>query len=75
MDKETKKLIRTMGYLSTVGLAMALSIGIGALLGHYLDEKFGTAPWLFFVFLGFGLVAAFRNLQRMYRRLKRENSD
>ena len=69
MDKETKKLIRTMGYLSTVGLAMALSIGIGALLGHYLDEKFGTARLIF------GLVAAFRNLQRMYRRLKRENSD
>jgi ATP synthase protein I len=75
MDKETKKLFRTLGYLSTVGLAMALSVGIGALLGHYLDDKFDTDPWLFFIFLGFGIAAAFRNLQHMYRRLKRENSD
>jgi len=75
MDKETKKLFRTLSYLSTVGLAMALSIGIGALIGHYLDEKFGTGPWLFFIFLGFGIAAAFRNLQIMYRKLKRENPD
>ena len=75
MDKETKKLFRTLGYLSTVGLSMALSVGIGALLGHYLDEKFDTEPWLFFIFLGFGIAAASRNLQHMYRRLKRENSD
>jgi F0F1-type ATP synthase assembly protein I len=52
MDKETKKLYRTLGYLSTV------------------DKKFHTSPWLFFVFLGFGIVAAFRNLQIMYKKLK-----
>lgn len=49
---------------------MALSIGIGAVLGHYLDMKFHTSPWLFFVFLGFGIAAAFRNLQIMYKKLK-----
>jgi len=70
MDKETKKLFRTLGYLSTVGLSMALSIGIGAVLGHYLDKKFHTSPWLFFVFLGFGIAAAFRNLQIMYKKIK-----
>jgi len=68
MDKETRKMFKTLGYLSTVGLAMAFSIGIGAGLGYWLDKKFGTAPWLFFVFLGFGIVAAFRNLYLMYKR-------
>ncbi len=72
MDKEAKKLFRTLGYLSTVGLSMALSVGIGAVLGHWLDQKFGTTPWLFFVFLGFGIVAAFRNLHLMYKKLKKE---
>jgi len=72
MDKESKKLFRTLGYLSTVGLSMALSVGIGAVLGHWLDEKFGTTPWLFFVFLGFGIAAAFRNLHFMYRKIKKE---
>ena len=72
MDKEGKKLFRNLGYLSTVGLSMALSVGIGAVLGHWLDQKFNTTPWLFFVFLGFGIVAAFRNLHLMYKRLKKE---
>jgi F0F1-type ATP synthase assembly protein I len=72
MDKEGKKLFRTLGYLSTIGLTMALSVGIGAVLGHWLDEKFGTTPWLFFVFLGFGIAAAFRNLHRMYKKLQKD---
>ena len=70
MDNETKKLIRTLGYVSTVGVAMALSIGLGAIIGHYLDSRFGTKPWLFFIFLGFGIAAAFRNLHIMYKKVK-----
>ncbi|MBW1771484.1 MAG: AtpZ/AtpI family protein [Deltaproteobacteria bacterium] len=68
MEPETKKLFRTLSYVSTLGLAMALSIGIGAVVGYYLDSKFDTEPWLFFLFLGFGIVAAFRNLYRMYKK-------
>ena len=70
MEPETKKLFRTLSYVSTVGLAMALSIGIGAIVGYYLDSKFNTEPWLFFLFLGFGIVAAFRNLYRMYKKVQ-----
>lgn len=72
MDKDTKNLIRTLGYLSTVGLAMALSIGIGALIGNYLDGKFGTEPWLLIVFTGFGIAAAFKNLHIMYKKTKEQ---
>ena len=68
MEKDTKKMFRTLGYLSTLGLAMAFSIGIGAGVGYYLDNKFDTTPWLFFLFLGFGIAAAFRNLYVMYKR-------
>jgi ATP synthase protein I len=75
MDKEAKKLWRTLGYLSTIGLTMALSVGIGAVFGHWLDEKFGTGPWLFFIFLGFGIAAAFRNLHRMYRKLSQMDKE
>lgn len=70
MDRDTKELIRTLGYLSTVGLAMAFSIGIGALIGHYLDGKFGTEPWLLIIFTGFGIAAAFKNLHLMYKKTK-----
>jgi len=70
MDNDTKKMIKTLGYVSTVGLSMAFAIGIGAVVGHYLDKIFGTAPWLLLIFLGFGIAAAFRNLYIMYKKIK-----
>jgi ATP synthase protein I len=49
---------------------MAFAIGLGAGIGYWLDKKLGTDPWLFFVFLGLGIVAAFRNLYIMYKKVK-----
>jgi len=70
MDNETKRLFKTLSHLSTVGLVMAISIVAGALIGYYLDTRFGTEPWLFFVFLGFGIVAAFKNLFTMVKKIQ-----
>jgi ATP synthase protein I len=71
MDENIKKAIKTLGILSTVGLAMALSIAIGAYAGYLLDKRFDSSPWLSLVGLGMGIVAAFRNLYVMYKRAKR----
>jgi len=70
MDNDTKKTIKNLGNLSTVGMTMAFCIILGALLGHYLDNKFNTDPWLLLVFLGFGIIAAYRNLIIMVRRAR-----
>lgn len=70
MDEDLKKSIKTLGYLSTVGLAMALSIAIGALVGYYIDNKFGTDPWFSFIGLALGIAAAFRNLYMLYKKAK-----
>lgn len=70
MDKDLKRTIKALGYISTIGMAMALSIGLGALIGHYIDKKFDTGPWFFYIFLGFGIAAAFRNLQILYKKAK-----
>ncbi|MDZ7698886.1 MAG: AtpZ/AtpI family protein [Deltaproteobacteria bacterium] len=40
-------------------------------MGYYLDKKLGTQPWLFFVCLGFGIAAAFRNLYILYKKAKK----
>ena len=37
----------------------------GALIGWVLDRLFDTSPWLLLVFLGLGIVAAFRNIIRL----------
>ena len=63
-------MMRTLGYVSTVGISMAAAIAIGALLGLWLDKKYGTEPWLLIVGLGFGVAAAFRNLYLMYKKIK-----
>ena len=70
MDNDTKKMFRTLGVLSTAGMAMAFSIAIGVLVGLYLDDKFGTEPWFFIIFLIFGIIAAFKNLYYMYKKAK-----
>ena len=70
MDNETKKMFRTLGFVSTAGLAMAISIALGAFIGYYLDKKYDTGPWLFIIFLFFGIIAAFRNLYMMYKKAK-----
>ncbi len=70
MDEDLKKAIKTLGYLSTIGMAMALSIALGALLGYYLDRWLDTGPWLSFIGLGFGIAAAFRNLYILYKKAK-----
>jgi len=70
MDNDTKKAFKTLGHLSTVGLVMAISIALGAFIGYYLDKHFHTDPWLFFVFLVFGIIAAFKNLYRMVKKIQ-----
>jgi ATP synthase protein I len=70
MDEDLRKTIRALGYISIVGIAMALSIAIGALIGHYLDNRFGSQPWLTLIGLGVGIAAAFRNLYILYKRAK-----
>jgi ATP synthase protein I len=70
MDEDLKKQIKDLGFMSSIGMAMAFSIAIGALVGFYLDKYFDTKPWLFFIFLGFGIVAAFRNLYILYKKAK-----
>ena len=70
MDKDLKKTIKDLGHVSTIGMTMAFSIAIGALIGYYLDQWLGTKPWLFFVFFGFGIAAAFRNLFILYKKAK-----
>jgi ATP synthase protein I len=70
MDEDIKKSIKTLGVFSTIGLVMALSIALGALIGFYLDKYLGTGPWFSLIFLGLGIAAAFRNLYILYKKTK-----
>jgi F0F1-type ATP synthase assembly protein I len=61
-----------LGSYGTVGLELALSIAVGLLGGQWLDKKFGTAPWLMLIGLGYGIAAGGRAVYRALKRAKRE---
>lgn len=62
MDAEKRKLLKTLGVVSSMGISVVLAIGIGVFVGLKLDELFGTRNVFFFIFLFIGIIAAFRNI-------------
>ena len=54
-----------VGALSTVGLSFVLAIVIGTGAGYWLDGRFGTSPWGFFVGFFLGLTAGILNVYRI----------
>lgn len=77
MKEETKRHIKEiyewLGYASTIGLALAFSVVIGALLGFYLDKWiFGKAKLFFFIFLVMGVIAGFRNVYILGKRFQKK---
>lgn len=60
--RRTGEAIRAAAVLSGAGLTLAASVGIGALVGNWLDHRLGTAPWLLIVGFFLGTVAGFMEL-------------
>jgi F0F1-type ATP synthase assembly protein I len=64
-----RKLVRDMGPFLTLGLQLALTVVVFFFLGRWLDQEFGTAPWLMlaglFVGVTGGLIAFFRTVIRL----------
>ncbi|HEY5946324.1 MAG TPA: AtpZ/AtpI family protein [Kofleriaceae bacterium] len=56
---------------SSVGLELGLSVGLGLLVGYYMDKWIGTQPWLMLLWLTLGLVAGFRGVFRAVARADR----
>jgi len=54
--------------LAGSGVVLAASVGIGAGIGWYLDQRWGTDPWLAVVGLLLGSAAGFIELWRMVQR-------
>ena len=68
--EEIRSIVKAIGYFSSIGISMALAIVLGALIGRWIDKTFNTDPWGFFIFICFGITAAFRNLYIMSKKAR-----
>jgi F0F1-type ATP synthase assembly protein I len=62
MDEEKRRLLKTLGVVSSMGISVVLAIAIGVIVGRAMDSWLGTGNVFFFIFLFIGIIAAFRNI-------------
>jgi ATP synthase protein I len=58
--------------LSAVGIAFVLAVGIGFLVGYWLDRWLGTSPLFMLVFFFIGVAAGVVNVVRTANAVDRE---
>jgi ATP synthase protein I len=56
--------LKTLGQLSTIGLAFVFALVLGFAAGVWLDRKLGTSPWLSLLGFAMGLAAGVLNVMR-----------
>lgn len=61
--------IRVAWLVAGLALSLGLTTALGALLGQYLDGRWGTGPWLTLVGTLTGLGAGFLEMWTMLRRV------
>ncbi len=71
MKRENRRSFKELAYFSSLGISVALAVFIGLAIGVVLDGKFGTSPWFTLIFLAFGIIAGFRNIARVIKRVRK----
>jgi ATP synthase protein I len=71
---EDRKTFRQLLRYSSIGLEMGLSVAIGLGIGFLLDHYFSTKPLFLLVFFFVGIVAAFRSLFLLTKKIGRHKN-
>ncbi|MEA3363299.1 MAG: AtpZ/AtpI family protein [Thermodesulfobacteriota bacterium] len=73
MDEEKRQLFKSLGFLSSIGISLVVSMLIGLAMGFYLDQWLDTRPMFTLIMLLIGIIAGFRNVYILTtRELKRQ---
>lgn len=76
MSEDRRQLFKTLGFMSSVGIAMVAATFIGLAMGIYLDKWLDTSPWFTLILLFLGIVSGFRNIFVLtHRELKRQREE
>jgi F0F1-type ATP synthase assembly protein I len=68
MDKETRRSLIQVANISSMGIALGVTIFGCFFIGVYLDRKFGTAYFFTFLFLLIGILAGFKNIYGLIKK-------
>ena len=55
---------------SSMGMELGLSVVVGFLIGSWLDGWLGTDPWLLLVFGAAGIIAGYRSIFRLLKKVQ-----
>ena len=58
-----------------MGLEVGLSVVVGFLIGTWLDEWLETTPWFLIIFGVAGVIAGYRSMFRMVKRMQSETGN
>lgn len=71
MEQRQVEMYRGLAGFGTIGLEIALSIGLMGLLGWWLDKRWDISPVLLLVGLGLGTIVAIKAIVRVMRLMKK----
>ncbi len=74
MKAKDRGTARAVTQYSAGALELGVSVAIGAAIGYWLDSLLDTGPWMTLLWLLAGVVAGFRSLFRVARKLEREQA-
>ena len=72
MADDKRQFMKSLGFLSSLGISMVAASFIGLFIGIYLDKWLGTSPWMTLIWLGIGIISGFRNIFILTRRALRD---
>ena len=75
MAEDKRQLIKSLGFLSSLGISMVAASFIGLFIGYQLARWLGSSPWMTLLWLGFGIASGFRNIFILTRRALREQAE
>jgi ATP synthase protein I len=75
MADDKRQLMKSLSFLSSLGISMVAASFIGLFIGYNLDKWLGTSPWMTLIWLGFGIASGFRNIFILTKRAMREQDE
>ena len=72
MSKEGKnKGMQALALTTTISMEIAITVTLGFWLGRFLDDRFGTEPWIMvagvLLGMGLGILGIIQTLERFFK--------